>query len=302
MSTETDSYLIIGAGVFGASTALHLRKSKPWAKVTLLDRTPIANPSAASHDLNKIVRADYDDIFYMKLALDAVDEWRKNPIFKSYYHETGMAFTENIGMGRGAIENYKALGANVKAEIITLEDARGRFGNIYKDANWEGATECYWNPGSGWGEGEGALRSIITAAVEAGAIYHQATVSKLVIDASGTCTGVETTEGEILSAQNIVLCTGALTTKLLADTAPDNKDLQVNGRLIAAGACSGIARFPIEMLEDFKKAPVFFNGLDHTHGKRSIELFLLLPDMLLTFVLIRRERSHHFRWPIKIQL
>ena len=60
------------------------------------------------------MRADYDDIFYMKLALDAVEHWRNDPIFKDYYHESGMAFAENIGMGRGAIENYKKLGADVK--------------------------------------------------------------------------------------------------------------------------------------------------------------------------------------------
>jgi sarcosine oxidase/L-pipecolate oxidase len=269
MSPENESYLIIGAGVFGASTALHLRRAKPSATITLLDRTPFPNPSAASHDVNKIVRADYDDIFYMKLALDAVEHWRTDPIFKDYYHETGMAFAENIGMGRGAIENYKTLGADVKAEIITLEDARGRFGGIFKEANWEGAKECFWNPGSGWGEGEGALRSIIQAAVAAGAIYHEATVATLLIDPSGICTGVKTVDGEILSADHVVLCTGALTTKLLADTAPYNKDLQVGGRLIAAAACSGTASFAPEMMDKLKAGPVFFNGLDHTHGKQE---------------------------------
>lgn len=273
MSPEKDAYLIIGAGVFGASTALHLRKSKPLATVTLLDRTAFPNPSAASHDLNKIVRADYDDIFYMKLALEAVENWRTDPIFKDYYHETGMTFAENIGMGQGAIKNYKALGADVKAEIITLEDARGRFGGIFKDANWDGAKECFWNPGSGWGEGEGALRSIIKAAVAAGTIYHEATVSRLLIDPSGVCTGVETNDGATLLANHVILCTGALTAKLLADTAPQNKDLQVGGRLVAAGACSGTASYGPEMMDKLKAGPVFFNGLEHTHGKRGVLSF-----------------------------
>jgi len=66
MGSTQQSYLIVGAGVFGASTALYLRQSDPSAIVTLLDQTSFPNPSAASHDLNKIIRADYDDIFYMK--------------------------------------------------------------------------------------------------------------------------------------------------------------------------------------------------------------------------------------------
>ncbi|KAE9378260.1 sarcosine oxidase [Stipitochalara longipes BDJ] len=262
-----ESFLIVGAGVFGASTALHLCRSKPRAKVTLLDRTPFPNPSAASHDLNKIVRADYDDIMYMELALEAVELWRNDPIFKDYYHQTGMAFAENIGMGRQAIKNYKTLGADVPAEIISLEDARGRFGGIFKDANWETATECFWNPKSGWGEGEGALRSIIQAAIDAGAIYHEATVSTLSIDSNRTCTGAQTTDGKYLTADHVILSTGALTAKLLADTAPNDKNLQVAGRMVAAGACSAIATFAPELMDDFKKAPVFFNGLNHTHGE-----------------------------------
>lgn len=207
------------------------------------------------------MRADYDDIFYMKLALDAVEHWRNDPIFKDYYHESGMAFAENIGMGRGAIENYK-LGADVKAEIITLEDARGRFGGIFKEANWKGAKECFC-----WGEGEGALRSIIQAAIAAGAVYHEATLSTLSIDSSGICSGIETIDGGSISAHYVILCTCALTAKILADTAPKSKDLQVNGRLVTAGACSGIVRYAPEMMGKFKKAPVFFNGLDRTHGK-----------------------------------
>jgi sarcosine oxidase / L-pipecolate oxidase len=267
MGSHHESYLIVGAGIFGTSTALHLQQTKPGAIITLLDRTPFPNPSSASHDLNKIVRADYADIFYMRLALEAVHRWRNDPLYQKFYHETGMAFTENIGMGRATIKNYKALGAAVKAEILTLEDARGRFSGVFKDANWDGAEECFWNPGSGWGEAEGALRNAIQAAIDQGVRYREATVTTLMIDTNGACTGVCIQDGESLTADHIILCTGALTAKLLADTAPTNKRLQVSGRLIAAGAVSCTARVAPEKMAHFKEAPVFFNGLDHTHGK-----------------------------------
>jgi sarcosine oxidase/L-pipecolate oxidase len=66
------SHLIIGSGVFGASTAYHLSKSHPSASIAILDRSSSFPYSlAASHDFNKIIRADYGNAFYCELALDA---------------------------------------------------------------------------------------------------------------------------------------------------------------------------------------------------------------------------------------
>ena len=66
------SYLIIGAGNFGAATALTLAKREGTTKVTLVDTTQFPNPRAASHDVNKIVRDDYPDKLYMQMLKKAV--------------------------------------------------------------------------------------------------------------------------------------------------------------------------------------------------------------------------------------
>lgn len=62
------SYIIVGAGVFGTSTALHLKCRHPDAQVTLIDRHAPDAPTrpAASWDWNKVVRADYRDITYCR--------------------------------------------------------------------------------------------------------------------------------------------------------------------------------------------------------------------------------------------
>jgi sarcosine oxidase/L-pipecolate oxidase len=70
-SDSQQSYLIVGASCFGASTIYHLKRELPPAQVTLLDPNSFPNPSAAGHDLNKIFRADNQDIFYMILAIEA---------------------------------------------------------------------------------------------------------------------------------------------------------------------------------------------------------------------------------------
>ena len=71
MGSSTQSYLIVGAGVFGVSTAYHLIQKYPHASVTLVDRDAYDADSrvAASWDWNKVVRADYDDLVYCRLLL-----------------------------------------------------------------------------------------------------------------------------------------------------------------------------------------------------------------------------------------
>ena len=67
---SSDSHIaIIGGGAWGLSTALHLRRSG-YTKITVFERSEsIPSPYSAAWDLNKIVRAEYEDKLYSKLAL-----------------------------------------------------------------------------------------------------------------------------------------------------------------------------------------------------------------------------------------
>lgn len=272
-SSEHSSQLIIGAGAFGASTALYLKSSRPSATVTLLDRTPFPNPSAASHDVNKIVRADYDDLFYMKIGLQSMEKWRNDPTYKPYYHEVGMVYAEDMGIGRRNIANYESLGGEIPSKLITVQEAKSNWNGIFGDGNWTGVKESYWSMRSGWGEADQALRNVIQTAVDKGVVYNGTGVQKLIISSNGTCTGVITQDGRQLSADQIVLCTGARTAQLLATSAPKNKDIQVNGRMVAAGAVSCTARLPPLRIKQFEGAPVLFNGMEHTRGRFSPSIY-----------------------------
>ena len=88
-------YLIVGACVFGVSTALHLKQTHPASRVTLLDRTPPSSASrpAASWDWNKVIRADYKDPFYCGLALESQDAW------KTTWKENGMEAPSFVNLG-----------------------------------------------------------------------------------------------------------------------------------------------------------------------------------------------------------
>jgi sarcosine oxidase/L-pipecolate oxidase len=66
--SKDSSVLIVGAGVFGLSTALQLARDG-YTNITVIDRAPVPSPFSAGCDLNKIVRAEYEDAFYTELAL-----------------------------------------------------------------------------------------------------------------------------------------------------------------------------------------------------------------------------------------
>ncbi|KAI8625007.1 sarcosine oxidase [Xylariaceae sp. FL1651] len=267
--TASSSYMIVGAGVFGASTALHLARTLPNAKITLVDQQR-PNQAAASSDLNKVIRADYDDIVYMQLGLEAQASWRNDPIFKPWYHESGLLMVEPRGVGRKVYENYKTLNCAHTGEMLTPEQVVRRF-PVFQNSNWGGVKECLYNSKSGWGEGDEALGALVQAAIDHGVKFMMATVNQLHINGSGECLGVKIENGEgspqVITADTTVLCTGASTAGILADSAPHWDELQANDRIFAVGAVQCTVSYPPEEQEKLENAPFLFLGYPHTEGE-----------------------------------
>ena len=67
---------VLGAGVFGAASALAL--AERGHRVVLHEAGTVPRPEAASTDLNKLVRMDYGaDRFYRDLGAAAIDGWER---------------------------------------------------------------------------------------------------------------------------------------------------------------------------------------------------------------------------------
>lgn len=268
MTTTKADYLIVGAGVFGASTALHLSKDKPSASIVLVDRTAFPCPIAASHDINKAVRADYEDLFYCKLGLKTLERWRNDELFKKYYHQSGMITIENgdHSMGQQIIDNFKKLGAHYEAEVFNPEEMKTRFEGLFANADFSHVDEIYWNPLSGWAEAAHALEATIKAAVDQGVKYMPGSVSKLVLR-EDACTGACLESGQQIDAEHVILSTGAYTTKLIADSAPNKPHLQVGRRITATAVCEAATEMNDAQKAKFKNMPVFVLDDHVTQGR-----------------------------------
>ncbi|KAI9042020.1 uncharacterized protein KD926_006144 [Aspergillus affinis] len=85
LSSKSSPIVIVGAGIFGLSTAIHLAE-RGYKNIKIIDKQAYHEShysfdkgcDAASADINKIIRTAYgSEIWYQELALDAVDKWKK---------------------------------------------------------------------------------------------------------------------------------------------------------------------------------------------------------------------------------
>lgn len=261
------SILIIGAGNFGAATALTYA-NKGGYKVTLVDTAGYPNPRAASHDVNKIVRDDYPDVLYMRMLQNAMPMWRTGDLYKNFYHQVGMLRADPSEFGRKSMAAYKALGIDSKSEFLPVSEVRRRWNGCFATSDFGDLDSVLYNPSVGFAQADKALGAVVQAAVDAGVDYVVGEMDKLVFGPGGStrCTGVVLKSGETLEADRTLLATGARTAPLLAQSAPEWKKLHIGDRLLATGAVSFHAKVHGAQHEKFAPIPVLKNCLPSVKG------------------------------------
>ncbi|KAE8316479.1 hypothetical protein BDV41DRAFT_562121 [Aspergillus transmontanensis] len=85
---STDCIIIVGAGVFGLTTDLELRK-RGYQHVFALDRHMPPVPDKSSIDISKVIRVNYADPFYINLDLEALKMRREK--YTEYFNECEFA-------------------------------------------------------------------------------------------------------------------------------------------------------------------------------------------------------------------
>ncbi|KAF2010686.1 FAD dependent oxidoreductase [Aaosphaeria arxii CBS 175.79] len=270
-SPQSQSYLIVGAGVFGVSTAYELIRKYPHASVTIVDRDAWDADTrvAASWDWNKVVRADYDDIIYCKLALEAQDIFENDPLYQPFFHKTGIFWICRSDYASAVVDNYKKLGRKAELSAVPVSEARKLYGGLFEDADYTGGVQdVLVNKTSGWANAGDALRAVTKRSIELGVKYVVADIDSLQFEEGGRCTGVKTTRGNSLTASHVVLCTGAFTAKLLeqAAQASGKPDISAGDRIIAGGIATGMTTLDEKSYERFAKMPVGVQGYNVATG------------------------------------
>ncbi|KAK1995002.1 FAD dependent oxidoreductase [Colletotrichum falcatum] len=272
------AFIIVGGGVFGLSTVLWLLGRHPGCTIILVDPTESSNPKAASHDISKILRDDYPNVFYAPLAIEAMDHWRTDSLFKAFYHEVGVLRADPGSHNEKAQSAHRSLGHESGATWMAPDKVRAAW-PAFATADFDGLDRVRYNPNCGWVDAADSLEAVRQHVVNAGATLVVGEVSTLLFDAAGACAGVRLGNGDELSG-TVVLCTGARTAALLAESAPERKEMHAAHRLAATGAVSFTLKAEEgEQRERFRGIPVFKNTLPSVKG----ESMSMTPDGILKF-------------------
>jgi glycine/D-amino acid oxidase-like deaminating enzyme len=258
------SYLIVGAGVFGVSTAYYLIQKYPDASITIVDRDPVLGTDrvAASWDWNKCVRADYDDFIYCRMAFEAQELFNKDPLFEPHFHRTGVFWVCRNSYAQDVINNYKKLGHGQEIRVVSVEEAKKMYGGLFRNSDYTGAKEILISDAGGWVAATDVLQAVTKRTMQLGVKYKVAEVANVVLDHAQICRGVRTTEGELITADQTILCTGAYTSKLLELSAATSgiSSLCAGDRIIAGGITTGLHPLTQEEYDRFRDMPVGFQG------------------------------------------
>ncbi|KAL4911897.1 FAD dependent oxidoreductase [Aspergillus aurantiobrunneus] len=223
---KTNPILIIGGGAFGLSTALHLAQNG-YSDITVFEQDEHIPPRySAANDLNKIVRAEYEDDFYTDLTIKAITAW-KTPLFAPYFHQTGFLHCVSGAAPQKALDTLRRFQAvatknpAITSHVVPLNgpgDIRPWFWQCDGALpGWKG----YMNRFDGYAHSGAALAGIYRVVQARGVKFflgsEQGAVSGIVYGGDGKAEGVRTKDGTFHAAGLVVVAAGAGAGKIVPE-------------------------------------------------------------------------------------
>ncbi|BFZ63536.1 AAA ATPase midasin [Saitoella coloradoensis] len=220
---ESSKILILGAGTFGISTAYHLAKSG-YSNIHVLDRADVPSPYSAGTDLNKIVRAEYEDPFYTDLALEAIQEWQKPP-FAPYFQKIGYLVCtsaaapeksrNSLAESLSSISSHSAFSGSI-TELADPDAVRRKVPQLSGPlSGWAG----YLNYHAGYAQAALVVEALARECTKLGVTFitgeEKGRVAELRYDSSGKCLGALTADQSFHTADLVIVCLGAHTASLI---------------------------------------------------------------------------------------
>ncbi|KAF9770765.1 hypothetical protein IL306_011635 [Fusarium sp. DS 682] len=249
--SKSEPILIVGGGAFGLSTVVHLLKAG-YKDITVLDKDDeIPSRWSAANDLNKIVRAEYEDPLYQDLTVvsapnypnskiywiktnqltnqKAIEAWQ-TPLFAPHFHQVGFLHCVSGSAPKEALDTLNRFRAAAERDsrlrphlspLDTQKDISDACWQ-YKDSafpGWQG----YFNKFDGYAHSGNALRSIFLATRAQGVKYilgAAGAVSEIVYEKTSSerkAKGVKTTSGLFYPSSLIIVSVGAAGAKLVPE-------------------------------------------------------------------------------------
>ena len=201
--------VVVGAGVFGAWTAWHLRKA--GQRVLLLDAFGAAHARASSGGESRLTRGSYGrDEIYTRMAFDSLPQWKwlsdlsglpiLHPIGVLFFFPKREAYVDD------SLEVHRRL------KLPTVELDRAALEQRFPQASWKDIEVGLLEPEFGVLMARRAVQTLVRQFVRAGGEYRVAAVQPP--DDSKTLSGVALGDGSLACAAAYVFACGPWLAKL----------------------------------------------------------------------------------------
>lgn len=242
--------VIVGCGVFGVGAAIELQRR--GFEVEVIDPGPLPSPDASSTDISKAARVDYGgDEFYVDLAERALDRWREwnRDWATPPFHEVGFLLMTPSPMTAGEFEadGFELLSRRGHQPRRLDAATRHQYFPLWSAPH---LVDGYFNDIGGWVEADRVMEHLIAAAVAHGVLLREGWTCVDLCFEGSRVTGARLQDGQVRSADFVLVCAGAWTPVLLPQLAdlmwptaqpvlhfaPDNPEAYVGDRFPVWGA------------------------------------------------------------------
>ncbi len=208
-TTRTYDVAVVGAGVFGAWTALRLVES--GRRVALLDQYGPANARASSGGESRILRAGYGrDVLYTRLVLRSLQLWKEffASVGTDLFHRCGVLWLAGKQDAHAGHSEEVLARCGVAAEHVERAELERRFPQFcLEDVEWG-----LFEPDSGALMARRAVRAVVAAAVNKGVDYLHA--GAIAPATRGRLAAMQISDGSSIAADQYVFACGAWLAKV----------------------------------------------------------------------------------------
>lgn len=252
--------LIVGGGTFGLSTAYSMARSGYTSIMVLESGESIPSPLSAANDLNKIIRAEYEDPFLHRSGARGHGRMEHQPDLRPTLSPGGIVARKfccstrkskkSLAKSLKSVEAHPAWKGKI-TPIETRDDIRTAAPALRGPMEgWK----SYLNSFTGYVHSGNALKSIYKAVLELSVVIRcSQTVTGIVYEEgkSGVkkCVGAKTSSGETFSADTVIVTVGAC----LASVLP-----QVGRQVVAKALCVAHIQLNKEQADRLMGIPVTY--------------------------------------------
>ncbi|KIL86901.1 l-pipecolate oxidase [Fusarium avenaceum] len=246
--------IIIGAGVFGLTTAKQLTL-EGHQNITVIDRHMPPVPDGSSSDISRIIRFDYADSDYCTLAYDAYRRWSEDPKYRGIFYPTHYIIAGSKGNSEKSWTDKTTAQLDKRQLPYTrLPDAAAAKQGFpiltgeLAQPNFEG----YLNNSGGWADANKAIKQLRDECLELGVSFVAGRAGTIVgfdSDANGVIKAVKTAAGTPIFGDNFILAAGAWASGLVP----------TYNSTISTAQALGFLRLTEAEMKKYKELPIYVN-------------------------------------------